>query len=802
MSIELQAQLIDQLKGLLKEEHFQEAFEQLTAGEATSTRFLIKMELNRISEPCSRSIDLRDNSDLPCDAIQHDELVHFLDEPARTVFESSIALYQGEYTLGVYEEVIESFRARQSQQNEQRAQTQQALRDEDNALIAPGILLGNHDTGNRVQLNMTIKISASQQDGSALQGKTLELSVNRAKVVLSPASCIDTNHPIQIKLHYTDEEHLFDKLAEGIDYEVLGAEEPVDDQVVLQLKRIGNSASVSELLESFIATYKQKYKLDVNDVVQSAISLGLERQYLPRMPHLPLFISNKHNEPLIGHMLLSQDNHSLVNYFFDENDKSQLTAMLTSTRLRRIIAEPNNSNHRLIFCFTHTVKGSIHFYSATLAELKAKKMVPLFLGFGSRKNGWRVFHVGCHKIDHSKPYRAISMPSDEDRYSEITEHKLSRFTHILQLIDCASADTATQYQQWFNNQDVNQLKIFAQHKVRSHQAQLVSLQFNERRGEARFAFKTLATLSQGGKSVHAITQNISGRGIQLTLEQPVEFDEKEIVSISFPKLQGLAGKVSLSNLPYQIVRTRKNGVTIHLAAVIGHKVHVGVEFIRRLIKHNADKLEHLTDSNGEIKDLADGMKNLLMNKLPSVPLFIEKTTKSAKVSALGIGPKPNQLTDMFAAGSGDHMEFDLTPLLTEERFKNWIMTPIRNAKPTDKLSVVEVFIEMAHQSKGQIELNCYAANEVGDRDSQLAFIQRCQRNGKFRALRLYMGAAPKPDMFYIRREMDYITVQAPHKAKMVEHMMWHLIGVGELLDITLEVLMRFPELHQTASKSD
>ncbi|MGI2258019.1 PilZ domain-containing protein [Shewanella sp. GXUN23E] len=802
MSIELQALLIDQLKPLLKEEHFQEVFEHLTADETTSTRFLIKMELNRISAPCSRTIDLRDRSDLPCDAVQHDKLVHFLDEPAKAVFESNLALYQGEYTVGVYEEVIESFRTRRAQQNELRAQGQPVVREEGNPLIAPGVLLGNHYNRNEVRLNMAIKISASQHNGPALLGNTLDLSVNGARVRLSPATRIDTNRPIHIKLQYIDEEHLFDELARGMDYEVLSAEEPVDDQVVLRLKRIDNSASLTELLESFIASYKQKYKLDVNDVVQSAISLGLERQYLPRMPHLPLFISNKHNEPLIGHMLLSQDNHSLVNYFFDENDKSQLTSMLTPTRLRRIITEPKNSSHRLIFCFTHTVKGSIHFYSATLAELKAKKLVPLFLGFGSRKNGWKVFRVGCHRIDHSKPYRAISMPSDEDRYSDITEHKLSRFSHILQLIDCTSANASTQYQQWFNNQDVNQLKIFAQHKVRSHQAQLVSLQFNERRAEARFAFKTLVTLTQGGKSAHAITQNISGKGMQLTLEHPVEFNEKEVVSIAFPKLQPLAGKVNLSELPYRIVRTRKNGVTIHLAAVIGHEIHVGVEFIRRLIKHNADKLEHLTESNGEIKELADGMKNLLMSKLPSVPLFIEKTTKSAKVCALGIGPESNELTDMFAAGSGNHLEFDLTPLLAEERFKKWIMTPIRDAKPTDKPAVVEVFVEMARQSRGQIELYCYEAEEVGDRDGQLAFIQRCQRNGQFRALRLYIGATTKPDMFYIRREMDYITVQAPHKAKMVEHMMWHLIGVGELLDVTQEVLMRFPELHQTPSSAD
>ncbi|MCL1037198.1 PilZ domain-containing protein [Shewanella submarina] len=801
MSIELQTQLIEQLKPLLKEEHFQEAFDHLTADESTSTRFLIKMELNRISAPCTRTIDLRDRSDLPCQEFQHGEQAHFLDSPSKEVFESSIALYQGEYTVGVYEEVIESFKARRQKQNDQKAKDNDVPQEEENSLLVPGIIMGNYCNRNEVRLTMAVKISASQLNGPELQGNTLDLSVNGARVKLSPANRIDMSKPIHVKLHYIDEEHLFDELARGMDYEIISSEDADDNTAVLRLKRVDTSVNLTNLLDSFISSYRQKYKLDINDIYQSAIAMGLERQYLPRLPHLPLYVGNKHNEPFISHMLLSQDNHALVNYFFDENDKSQMTSMLTPTRLRRIITEPKNPAHRLFFSFTHTVKGCIHFYSATLAELKAKKLLPLFLGFGAKKNGWRIFRIGCQKVDHNQPYRNASMPMDDREYSEMTEHKLSRISHVLELIDCTQSAAAGHYQAWFNDQDVNQLKIFAQRKVRSHQAQLVSLQFNERRGEARFAFKTLVTLTQGDKTCHAVTQNISGKGMQLTMDHPVEFDEKSTVILAFPKLQPLAGKVNLSNLPYRIVRTRKNGVTIHLAAEIGHDIHVGVEFIRRLIKHNADKLEQLTENNSEIKELADGMKNLLMRKLSSVPLFVEKTAKSGKLSALGIGPAANELTDMFAASSGKHLEFDLTPLFGEERFKQWVMSSIRESRPTDGLKTFEVFIEIARQPRGQVELYCYPLDELADRDEQLAMIQRCQRNGQFRALRLYIGAAAKPDMYYIRKEMDYITVQAPHKAKKVENMMWHLIGVGELLDITMEVQMRFPELHgQIANK--
>lgn len=62
MSLDNHSALIEQLKPLLMEPDFQDIFDQLTADESNSTRFLLKMELNRISSQCTRIIDLRDKT--------------------------------------------------------------------------------------------------------------------------------------------------------------------------------------------------------------------------------------------------------------------------------------------------------------------------------------------------------------------------------------------------------------------------------------------------------------------------------------------------------------------------------------------------------------------------------------------------------------------------------------------------------------------------------------------------------------------------------------------------------------------
>ena len=112
MSLDNHSALIEQLKPLLMEPNFQEIFQQLTVDENNSTRFLLKMELNRLASPCTRIIDLRDKSELPCSEVMLGQQRHFLDEPAKHSLQEAMSLYRNKYTLGVYEYVIAAHQLR------------------------------------------------------------------------------------------------------------------------------------------------------------------------------------------------------------------------------------------------------------------------------------------------------------------------------------------------------------------------------------------------------------------------------------------------------------------------------------------------------------------------------------------------------------------------------------------------------------------------------------------------------------------------------------------------------------------
>lgn len=800
MSLDLHNALIEQLTPLLMEPDFHALFEQLTAEESNSTRFLLKMELNRLASCCIRVIDLRNKTELECEIFEFGSQTHYIDQPTKASFLAALALYREQYTLGVYEQVIAAHKARVLKV---RTNANESINTINEPYVAQGIVLGSYFARCEERMNYSMKIEVSQAMQQYM-GITVDLSVRGARIRLPAKHALDAKHPLRIKLLELSDDYYLQDLQQGVEYEIVDIEGN-QEYSWLRLKRISGSDALAEMLGKLIRGYKYRYKVDVNDVLVTARGLGFERHYLPHIPHLALFIENKNLEsstdvePLYQptHLLVGRDNQAVSQYFKDEFDVSQINALLTPSRLKAIIDSDESSPHNQLFCFTFQTQGCKYFYSATLAELQDKQLQALFLSFGATKSSWRIFHVARQKIDHNQAYRVSLLPGDDASYSALTEAQLAAFTHVIQLIDVTNDAANEQYQTWksFNNSNVNKLKLFGQKKLTQHKLKQVSMQFSERRNEARFAFKTPVILRQGDLSTTAYTQDISSKGMQITADTAVKFDPAEPIKLSLPKLQAIAGKIVLQNLPYRLIHTQKNGVSLHLAAQVGHTPHVGVEFLNRLIEHNKDKFEKLAENNHDVKELADGMKNLLMRKLGTVPFYLEKTVKSASVSAIGIGIEQNPIANIFATSSKIPLEYDLAPLFEDGKLKRDIITPIRTMKPKNGLSFYEVYMQISRLSQGKVNVRCITDTDIKETAQLMNFIQQSRNLGEFIALRVYRGATGKPDLDYIRREREYIKVHALHKGKKLEEQLWRVIGVGELLDISREVILRFPELN-------
>ena len=72
-----------------------------------------------------------------------------------------------------------------------------------------------------------------------------------------------------------------------------------------------------------------------------------------------------------------------------------------------------------------------------------------------------------------------------------------------------------------------------------------------------------------------------------------------------------------------------------------------------------------------------------------------------------------------------------------------------------------------------------------------SFVTACIKRELFFGFRVYISRTGRPDTDYLSKELSYITQYAMHKAKVLENELWSVVGVGEMLDISNELMQRF-----------
>lgn len=818
MSSHFSPTLIKQLIPLMSQSNFHSLFEKLTHKESSSNRFLIKMELQRLTSTCHRKIDLREKTELSCTLFQQ---THYLDEPAKQAFIDAVNFYHGQYTLGVYEQVLATHKQRISMLRQGKSDHQKVQ-----SFLAQRIPLGHYFNRSEERMNYAMRIKASQRPNNTLSGISLDLSVHGAKIRLPQPVTFNKDNPIHLTFIDLSREYLDPMLKEGLCYQIIEIESH-EKFAHLRLKRLPSSPHIMTLLARIIKNHKFRYKVDSKDVLNSATGLGFECHYLPHQPHLALFAELHNGQPHISHSLLSRANKNLWRLFDNEKHINQISNILSSKRLSSLINaidDNHNNEHGLFFYFTTGTKNKTTAYSATLYELKQSQSLGLFFHLGSQRKSWRVFKTSIHKINHQKPYKAGILPGDHTQYSALTETQLGFFSHVIQVIDLTGTTPQADYASWKNQYEsehnknshsIRKISTFRHIDIIKSHIKTIQLHVIERRYGIRFQLNTTVTVQQGKFITTAVTDDISTNGLKIILNSALPFDPKQTIFISFPRLQRLAPKISLQKLPYHIMDLGKDNLTLHLKVLSDGTQHAGIAFLDKLIDKNKDKLKKNNDKDQEIKELADGMKNLFLRQLITLPFFLEKTVKSARVSTLAVGESNTALANTFLLSTLDgattppplahshiqqselprEQEYDLSILLKDNKLSQYLINPIRQMKPHHPFQFFDVWLHIKGAENQLTPVEAKQEYDFSNTVDKVRFIQQSSHEGQFMALRIYRGATGKPDLSYIRRERDYLDIHAYHKKKQLEAQLWRIIGVGEIIDITEEVILRYPELH-------
>jgi hypothetical protein len=809
--------IIERLKPLLNTNEFSEVFTILTQEIPKPKQFLLKMELKRLGQPCNYYIDLRGRVDGEVRPFEHGGKTHYMDDTAIKAFERGLKRY-GQYTLGLYEEVMNTdnnYRVRHKQETEQRLQAviagdplvnKDATPEPEPAQDKAGpriVQFASYCSRGEERMNFTIDIAVELDDGETFQASTVDLSVSGSKLKVPGSRRLQSGQ--KIALHFTGLEQEFALgLSHGIPYQVIDSE-IVDRSQYVRVKRLplADERGFTDFLKQFIHGNKRRYKVNLDNTLDAVIVKGYEQFYLPRIASLPVFLAVRDGLPVPVCALTTENNRQHVQYFQDERQQSVLMQILSGKRLKACLQKAPAERSTILYCFTHAAKGKLFFYSATADELAHQpQLQSVFFGFGAQKPSWRVFHLVVHRTHPQDSHILLSLPDTADHEIQklnqppppIVQQFIQDFRYIAALTEINHNESNLLYQQIsFDETLLSQLKIFGHPKLDDMPPlEAVAVQYVNLRAEGRFLYKTRVLLKINNQQyIEAHTRDFSSRGLQIETHEQIAYQKGDKVQLALPDMQKISSKYGLQDLEYEVMAVSKNQLIMNLRIVEQNVPHQGRLFFEQLIKNNRAKLT-MAEETPKFAGLGQALRNMYVKALNSFPFFMHRHGIRYDLNVLGQGAEPNNLHRLLSVLAEDKNKPNLQPLLKNSATNLHFANQLKGMKRQDPPRVYEVFIRY-RQNQQKMEQSFVTEFDFDLKTTQAKhfFIQDALANDLLFAFRIHLSRTGRPDTEHINKELSYISVYAIHKAKVLEEELWSVVGVGDVIDISDEVLLRF-----------
>lgn len=819
--LEAHSSVLERLKPLINTQLFDEEFKLLTAELPKSQQFLIKMELKRLAQPCSYYIDLRGRVDGDVRPFEHKGQTHYLDEIAIQTFEKGLKQY-GQYTIGIFEDVTNTsnnFRVRHQQETNKRLQD--VLSGEMSTASNPVVLASDLDaTANdykaarlirfagysvrrEERMNFSIDIEVLLQEDESFPATTSDLSVSGCKIKIPQAIEMTAGQKVAIFFRGLEQEFALG-INNGIPYQVIDVE-PADKSYYVRLKRLplADEKGFSDFLHHFIHGNKRRYKVNLDNTYEAVFIKGYEQFYLPRISTLPVFLSVHEGKASPSCALTTENNRHLMHYFQDERQQNVLPQMLHVRRLKQCLAKEANEHSTVLYTFTHAAKGRLFFYSATHEELlQFPELKSVFLGFGAAKPSFRVFRMSVLRTLPAHAHIPLSLPNSADQEVQklnqpptpLIANFIRHLRYIVTLTDISTAHSSSLYKAMsYDPALLNKLKVFGHAKLEHiPPIESASVQYVNLRSESRFLYKTTVLLEQEkGADIQAFSRDFSSKGLQLECAEPVSFSKGDTVKISLPELQKITTKHQLSGLAYEVMAVSKNKLIMNMRVIDPTNDHPGKIFFQQLINNNRSKLT-MAEETPKFPGLGPALRNMYVKALDSFAFYVHRQGVRYNLDVVAIGAKPNALHKLLAKFSDDADSMTMLPLLKNNATNLHFANQLKKMKRQEVPFSYEVFLrfipeqdhlEQSFETKFDFDFQLHSAKK--------AFIDDVVATDLLFAFKIFLSRTGRPDTEHIAKELGYVSTYAIHKAKLLEEELWSVVGVGEVVDITDEVLLRY-----------
>jgi hypothetical protein len=104
----------------------------------------------------------------------------------------------------------------------------------------------------------------------------------------------------------------------------------------------------------------------------------------------------------------------------------------------------------------------------------------------------------------------------------------------------------------------------------------------------------------------------------------------------------------------------------------------------------------------------------------------------------------------------------------------------------------ELFVAFDPSKETMVDaINSYFTEQFSKPEHRRQFIAQALQKGQFIALKIFLARTGRPDFETMQSELNYVSVYAIHKAKLLEEKLWNVAAMGDIIDVTDEVLRRF-----------
>jgi hypothetical protein len=264
-----------------------------------------------------------------------------------------------------------------------------------------------------------------------------------------------------------------------------------------------------------------------------------------------------------------------------------------------------------------------------------------------------------------------------------------------------------------------------------------------------------------------------------------------VIQLALPDMQTISSKFDLQQLDYEVMAVSKSQLIMNLKVVEQTGPHQGRLFFEQLIKSNKDKLTPAEETPKYV-GLGTALRNMYVKALNSLPFYMHRHGIRYDLNVIGRGAEPNNLHRLLGLSGDKSSKINLQPLLknnaTNLQFANQLKTMKRQNAP----KIYEVFIRFKPaQLRSEQSFVTEFDFELKTSQARQAFVQESLANDLLFCFKVFLSRTGRPDTDHIAKELGYVSQYAIHKAKVLEEELWSVVGVGDVIDISDEVLLRY-----------